>query len=85
MKAIKKLIDRIIWSIKFKAKKGELTCNSCRYYHVCSKYDVEGEYFACGAKHDGAKICKNYKTVFPEGINCRHYLFPYQKQEEDQE
>lgn len=60
MSIIKKLIDKIKWTKTFKAKKEQPTCNSCQHYNSCSKNDVQGEYFANGAKHDGAKICKYY-------------------------
>lgn len=60
MNIIKKIIDKIKWTKTFKAKKGQPTCNSCQHYKSCSRNDVKGEYFACGAKHDGAKICKYF-------------------------
>lgn len=60
MNIFRKLKERIIWNRRWKAKKGEKTCNSCVSYKSCSSWDVEGEYFANGAKHDGAKICKYY-------------------------
>lgn len=56
----RKLKERIIWNRRWKAKKGEKTCNSCTNYKSCSSWDVKGEYFANGAKHDGGKICKYY-------------------------
>lgn len=62
MRFLKRFKEKIIWNKRFKAKKGEKTCNSCRYYKSCSVGDVEGEYFARGAKHDGAKICKYYEN-----------------------
>ena len=62
MKFFEKLKERIIWNKRFKAKKGDKTCNSCKYYKSCSIGDVKGEYFAHGAKHDGAKICKYYEV-----------------------
>lgn len=42
----------------FKAKPGELTCNSCDNYKACVELEKLG-----GAPHDGSKACKNYYKI----------------------
>lgn len=58
---VRRLQDKFNWSVTWKAKPGDVTCNDCRHYTSCSTGDIEGQYFAHGATHNGAKACKHFE------------------------